>query len=396
MRMISNYKINVNSIDYKLNLFYCFYKLISRLNKNIYSEQLEICNLAQYATKSINSLGRKHAEKVDENRTCFQVDRDRIFFSKSFRKLQFKTQVFSSREGHLIRNRYIHSLQVALHSRTIARIIRVNEDLCEAIAYAHDIGHPPFGHAGETEINTLALEKGNIEFEHNTQSLRVVDYIEKRNGKKGLNLCFETAEGIIRHQTISDNPKNIPKQYIKYNSPSIESQIVNVADEIAFSIHDLYDAFQSKILTIQKQKELEMLPIWKKSGGNLGQMTHLLINDVRDHTRKNLKEIKDLVSLRSRDLVCNFSSEVENEVRQLQSYLIENVYNSAGVKEMDQKGKIIIRDLFMAFWNKPSLIFHKTNSLRINNRDKTIAVIDFISGLTDIEALNMHNKLLGP
>ncbi len=209
-------------------------------------ETIEESTLAAYASKSAQSIGRTlHGDEPDEFRTAFQRDRDRILYSKAFKDLQYKTQVFLISEGDFYRTRLTHTLEVAQHARTLARALRLNEDLCEAIAYAHDLGHAPFGHTGETTINELMKKDGG--FEHNLQSLRIVDLLEKRyNAYDGLNLCFETREGIARHSTVYDHPI-VSEEFKKYPSPTLETQIVNIADPLAYCAHDLGRCFNCRI-----------------------------------------------------------------------------------------------------------------------------------------------------
>jgi len=355
------------------------------------TEEYELKFLAPYAIKSVESKGREIKEEDDINRTCFQRDRDRIFFCSSFRKLQFKTQVFIIREGQSYRNRYIHTMQVALHSRTLARLLRVNEDLCEAIAYAHDIGHPPFGHAGEEQIKYLSRQKGNFEFEHNIQSLRIVSNLEKRDSKNGLNLCFETREGIALHRTISDKPNNIPSEFRGYKSPSIEAQIVNVADEIAFTVHDLYDALQTNIISNKGLEILKKIELWKLSSERFGKLTHILIKDVLDYSIKKLKCIQSPDEVRDSDILCDFSPDIKILLRKLQNFLFDYVYKSPIVSIMDEKGKKIIYQLFNKYWDDPNLLPDEYKS-RLDYEEKTRVIVDFLSSLTDVEAIELHRN----
>jgi dGTPase len=219
-------------------------------------EEKERKSLAAYAVKSSESIGRTlHGNEPDEQRTCFQRDRDRVLYSTAFKRLQYKTQVFVIHEGDFYRTRMTHTLEVAQHARTLARTLQVNEDLCEAIALAHDLGHTPFGHSGEEELNELMKNDGG--FDHNIQSLRIVDTLEKRYAAyDGLNLTFEVREGIARHNTPYDNPPLLP-EFQKYASPSLESQIVNQADLIAYSCHDLEDAFEAGYATLEQVDDLD-------------------------------------------------------------------------------------------------------------------------------------------
>jgi dGTP triphosphohydrolase len=218
-------------------------------------EKIEEENLAPYATKSSQSKGRTlHGDEPDDYRICFQRDRDRILYTKAFKDLQYKTQVFLISEGDFYRTRLTHTLEVAQHARTLARALGLNEDLCEAISYAHDLGHAPFGHAGEETLNEIMRNDGG--FEHNLQSLRVVDLLEKRyQGYDGLNLCYETREGIIRHETAYDNPR-VPDEFGQSLMPSLEAQIVNIADPLAYCAHDIEDALNAGYLSVREIKRL--------------------------------------------------------------------------------------------------------------------------------------------
>src|SRR4030043_892489 len=217
---------------------------------NKFREQIEDKEeqyLASYATKSKRSMGRTlHGNEDDPYRTCFQRDRDRILYSTAFKRLQYKTQVYLTHEGDFYRTRLTHTLEVVQHAKTFARVFRANEDLCEAIALAHDLGHAPFGHAGENTLNEIMKDYGG--FEHNFQSLRIVDLLEKRYLQyDGLNLCFETREGLARHSTHYDSPK-IPREFKAYPFPSIEAQIVNISDPLAFCAHDLEDGLAAGLI----------------------------------------------------------------------------------------------------------------------------------------------------
>ena len=222
-------------------------------------EELENQKLADYAAKCSVSIGRTlHGPEEDEYRTCFQRDRDRILYSRYFKDLQYKTQVFRIVEGDFYRTRLTHTLEVAQHARTLSRALRLNEDLCEAIALAHDLGHAPFGHTGEETLNEILQDDGG--FEHNLQSLRIVDELEKRYDRyDGLNLCYETREGIARHTTTYDNPK-VPAEFQRFSRPSLEAQIVNIADPLAYCAHDLEDALNAGYLHFEDVETL-----WEKN-----------------------------------------------------------------------------------------------------------------------------------
>src|SRR4030042_1602807 len=214
-------------------------------------EKIENENLAAYATKSSQSIGRTlHGPEEDDYRTSFQRDRDRVLHSRYFKDLQYKTQVFRISEGDFYRTRLTHTLEVAQHARTLSRAIKLNEDLCEAIALAHDLGHTPFGHIGEETLNEILKEDGGLR--HNLQSLKIVDQLERRYDRyDGLNLCYETREGIAMHTTTYDNPR-IPDEFKRFPRPSLEAQIVNIADPLAYCAHDLEDALNARYLQFEE------------------------------------------------------------------------------------------------------------------------------------------------
>ena len=229
------------------------------------SEDIERQVLAPYASLSAASRGRRHSEEPDEYRTAFQRDRDRILYSTAFRRLQYKTQVYVIHEGDAYRTRLTHTLEVMQHARTLARVLRANEDLTEAIALGHDLGHAPFGHGGEEELNRLLAAQGG--FEHNRQSLRLVDLLERRyQAFPGLNLSFEVREGLARHATVYDQPA-LAEEFAATPYPALECQIVNVADQLAFCAHDLDDALRSGLLTLENLQEAGLRPRGADSGG---------------------------------------------------------------------------------------------------------------------------------
>ncbi|MCJ7833317.1 MAG: dNTP triphosphohydrolase, partial [Deltaproteobacteria bacterium] len=330
-------------------------------------EAIEESTLAAYASKSAKSIGRTlHGDEPDEFRTAFQRDRDRILYSKAFKDLQYKTQVFLISEGDFYRTRLTHTLEVAQHARTLARAIRLNEDLCEAIAYAHDLGHAPFGHTGETTLNELMKREGG--FEHNLQSLRIVDLVEKRyKAYDGLNLCFETREGIARHSTVYDHPM-VPEEFRKYPSPTLEAQTVNIADPLAYCAHDLEDALNAGYLSVNdiiKMKNPLVDRVLKKCGDRypgfndadtiirarllvrtLIEKTNIM---VIEQTRKNLRrlKIKTLQDVRKAKIpIVTAPSQDWENFNQLKNFLFENVYKRPQVCIMNEKGRMIISRIF--------------------------------------------------
>jgi dGTPase len=386
-------------------------------------EQLEViedATLAAYASKSAKSIGRTlHGDEPDEFRTAFQRDRDRILYSRAFKDLQYKTQVFLISEGDFYRTRLTHTLEVAQHARTLARAIRLNEDLCEAIAYAHDLGHAPFGHTGETTLNELMKKEGG--FEHNLQSLRIVDLVEKRyKAYDGLNLCFETREGIARHSTVYDHPL-VPEEFRKYPSPTLEAQIVNIADPLAYCAHDLEDALNAGYLSMNDIPKMEnplVNRVLKKCGDRYPGfndadtiirsrlLVRTLIEEtnimVIEQTRKNLRhlKIKTLQDVRKAKvpIVTAPSQDWEN-FNQLKGFLFENVYRRPQVCIMNEKGRMIISRIFHHLEEKPDMLpeafkfrFKRTKSKKARLR----VIADYISGMTDRYAMDLYQMMFEP
>ena len=352
-------------------------------------------------------------------RTAFQRDRDRILYSKAFKDLQYKTQVFLISEGDFYRTRLTHTLEVAQHARTLARAIRLNEDLCEAIAYAHDLGHAPFGHTGEITLNELMKKEGG--FEHNLQSLRIVDLVEKRyKAYDGLNLCFETREGIARHSTIYDQPM-VPEEFRKYPSPTLEAQIVNIADPLAYCAHDLEDALNAGYLSmndIPKMENLLVDRVLKKCGdrypGFNGADTiiqsRLLVRTlieetnimVIEQTRRNLHllKIKTLQDVRKAKIpIVTAPSQDWENFNQLKNFLFENVYRRPQVCIMNEKGRMIISRIFHHLEEKPDMLptAFKFRFKRARNKQARLRVIaDYISGMTDRYAMDLYQMMFEP
>jgi dGTPase len=383
-------------------------------------EAIEISNLAPYASKSAQIIGRTlHGNELDEFRTAFQRDRDRILYSKAFRDLQYKTQVFLITEGDFYRTRLTHTLEVAQHARTLARALRLNEDLCEAIAYAHDLGHAPFGHTGETTLNELMKKEGG--FEHNLQSLRIVDLLEKRyKTYDGLNLCFETREGIARHFTVYDHPA-VPKEFNKYPSPTLETQIVNIADPLAYCAHDLEDALNAGYLSINYIQDMrnplvdrvvnkcrERYPGFDGTGTIIRArlLVRTLIEEtnimVIKQTHENLRrmKIKTLQDVRSKKLpVVTAPDRDWRHFNQLKKFLFDNVYNRPQVCIMNEKGRLILSRIFHHLEEKPEMLpgvyksrFSQTRQKKTRRR----VIADYLSGMTDRYAMDLFQMMFEP
>ena len=366
--------------------------------------------LSPLGARSSGTRGRKYPESPHEYRTEFQRDRERIIHSRAFRRLEYKTQVFVNHEGDHYRTRLTHSIEVAQIARSIARALRLNEDLAESIALAHDLGHTPFGHTGEHVLNELLNGRGG--FEHNRQSLRVVELLEKRyNGFPGLNLTWETREGIIKHSTYYDHPE--VSVYAPEEQPSLEAQIIDFADEIAYNNHDLDDGIASRILDLE---EVMSLKIWRMACSRAGigdelqrdrklmvstvirTMINLLATDFIDTLRKNAERLAidsyDMVR-RCSEKPVGFSPEVEEANRELKLFLKKNLYRNYRVVRMGIKAEKVIRDLFNLYMDHPNALpkeyFERAETDGI---ERTIA--DYIAGMTDRYALEEHQKLTDP
>ena len=368
--------------------------------------------LAAYASRSEQSRGRRHAEPAPTNRSEFQRDRDRIVHAGAFRRLEYKTQVFINHEGDLFRTRLTHSLEVAQIARVLARSLRLNEDLTEAIALAHDLGHTPFGHAGQDELNAcmreFAPETGG--FEHNLQSLRVIDELEERYAAfNGLNLCFETREGVLKHCSLSHARLlgDVGQRFIDRTQPSLEAQLANLADEIAYNNHDIDDGLRSGLLTIE---QLQTVPIFARHYAAMLQkwpalnerrivsetirsMINTLITDVTQTTQANLRVASpaDADAARRCGALVAFSPSVRAEADALKKFLFENLYRHYKVMRMTNKARRIVRELFDAFVHEPRLLPPDYRHEQASTQARAIA--DYIAGMTDRYAIREHHRL---
>ena len=372
-------------------------------------EKKEAKELSPLAALNSLSRGRQHPEEEHEYRLAFQRDRDRIVHCSAFRRMEYKTQVFFYHEGDYFRTRLTHSLEVAQISRSVALALNLNETLAEALALAHDLGHTPFGHAGEKTIDLLMKDHGG--FEHNIQALRVVDLLEYRYPQfPGLNLTWEVREGIAKHSTEYDRPET---NEFGDSQPTLESQIVELADEIAYNNHDLDDGLTSKMIG---RKQLENVSIWKKvtdeilrdtpsiSGTMLKhaairRIINWQVGDLISNISMQLEEmgIQDRDALRAADRrVAEFSEEMTDLNRELKAFLMENLYSHYRVIRMSEKAQRIITDLFEAYLDKPrQLPPHVFAKIR-NDESVERVVCDYIAGMTDKFALDEHKKLFDP
>jgi dGTPase len=371
-------------------------------------EEIEDKSLAPYGMRSKNSKGRAYLDNEPEYRTSFQRDRDRIVHTTAFRRLEYKTQVFINYEGDYYRTRLTHTLEVAQIGRTIARALGGNEDLIEAICLAHDLGHSAFGHAGEMVLARLMKEHGG--FDHNRQSLRIVTDLEQRYPEfPGLNLTWEVREGMVKHESeydISDAADYNPE--LRGN---LETQIANVADELAYSAHDLDDGLRSGMLT---PRMLEGISLWeilidqiKWRGPEMEEMArHKLIRqliglEVTDLATTTDARLKDSGAQSPLDLqklsynVIGFSEEMSRRNRELKDFLYNKMYRHYRVVRMQVKAERIIEELFNAYCREPSILPEEFQTI-INQRGLERTVCDYIAGMTDRYAIEEYQKLFNP
>jgi len=364
--------------------------------------------LASYAADPTQSQGRHFDEPASATRNAFQRDRDRIVHSTAFRRLEYKTQVFVNHEGDLFRTRLTHSLEVAQLARGIARTLNLHEDLTEAIALAHDLGHTPFGHAGQDALNECMRDFGG--FEHNLQSLRVVDKLELRYADfDGLNLTFEVREGILKHCAIK-NAKllgDVGKRFLDKTSPSLEAQLTNYADEIAYNNHDIDDGLRSGLITIDQLSKVELfahnLALVKTKYPKLEQkrlihetvrrMINTLVVDLCTHSAKNIEQHQpeSISDIRQLPQLIGFSSSVAEQNLKLKQFLRKNLYHHYKVNRMSAKAARIVRELFVGFFENIGLLPNEFQAYA--EIDKARAVADYIAGMTDRFAIREHRKL---
>jgi dGTPase len=370
-------------------------------------EEVEEKTLAPYAVFSSKSKGRVYPEPPPKYRTQFMRDRDRIIHSTAFRRSEYKTQVFVNHEGDYYRTRLTHALEVQQIARTIAKALALNESLTEAISLAHDLGHTPFGHAGEMKLNELMSHHGG--FEHNVQGLRVVDILEhKYSAFRGLNLCYETREGIIKHETDYDSASFIGSEFSRNRSPSLEGQIANLADEIAYNAHDLDDGLKSDYIKLEQLKEVSLWNnIYKKTARKsdweeriymaIRNFIELEVSDVIETSLQNIKKnkIKSLKDVYSKSPVIKFSKELEIKNRELKDFLNQNLYQYYKVIKMQEKSKRIIEVLFSIYIKETNQLppqFRKT----IPEFGKERVICDYIAGMTDRFAQYEYERLFFP
>ncbi len=363
--------------------------------------------LAPYAV-STSVLGRRAAESAPTGRSEFQRDRDRIIHSGAFRRLEYKTQVFVNHEGDLFRTRLTHSIEVAQIGRSIARRMALNEDLVEAISLAHDLGHTPFGHAGQEALNACMKDHGG--FEHNLQSLRVVDVLEERYAAfDGLNLCFETREGILKHCSPEHAAQlgAVGERFMKDQRPSLEAQIANLADEIAYNNHDVDDGLRSGLLTLEQLSSVRLfsrhleevratypeLAERRVVHETIRRMINTLVTDLISQTEHNIQMAmpKSVDEVRAARPLVAFSDEMLELNRELKSFLRIHLYRHYRVMRMSAKARRIIGDLFQAFMDDPRLLPPQFATQAEAARPRAIA--DYIAGMTDRYSIREHRRI---
>lgn len=374
-------------------------------------ENLEAKTLASYAMKSRDSRGRMFAEKEHAYRTAFQRDRDRIIHSTAFRRLEYKTQVFVNHEGDYYRTRLTHSLEASQIARTIAHALRLNGDLVETITLAHDLGHTPFGHAGEDELRELM--KNHEGFDHNLQSLRVVDYLEERYPDfHGLNLTYESRIGLFKHpELVKEAEKRGMGKFEDFQSPLLESQVVDLADEIAYDNHDVDDGLTSGLIS---ESDLDQIRIWKNAKKTLKlnpkdtpqvrryQIIRSLINrEVTDLLQQSLKNIRQRKIVGTRDAMHRsdftiaFSAQLYDEREELRDFLKTRLYRHYRVVRMTDKARRFIRALFQAYLARPEQL-PPGSQARLKKEGVHRVICDYIAGMTDRYAQDEYRKFFEP
>jgi dGTPase len=368
-------------------------------------EKIEALSLAPYAMKSGESKGRQYQEEEHLYRTRFQRDRDRVIHTSAFRRLEYKTQVFVYHEGDYYRTRLTHSLEVAQIARTICKSLQLNEDLAEAVALSHDLGHPPFGHTGQNVLNRLM--KGYGGFEHNKQSLRIVKLLEKRYPEfDGLNLTWEVMEGISKHTQDADNPITSDES-VRF--PSLEAQVADFADGIAYNAHDLDDGITSELLDLD---QLRKVSLWKENEKRFDEkytgldfklkkyqvvrsIINELISDFRQATLDNLDhhQVATLHDVRHAPFrIAAFGKEVAEKNKELKQFLHKNMYSHRKVLRMEFKAELTLEGIFKAYTKMPGLLPEPVQK-NLQGASLERRICDYVSGMTDRYAINEYKNL---
>ena len=380
--------------------------------------------LAPWACDPRQSRGRRLQEAPPQSRNEHQRDRDRIVHSTGFRRLVYKTQVFINHEGDLFRTRLTHSLEVAQLGRSVARELQLNEDLVEAIALAHDLGHTPFGHAGQDSLQDCMSERGG--FEHNLQSLRVVDRLETRYAAfDGLNLSFETREGILKHCTraraqhlLVDEPEGPARRFVHGGQPSLEAQLVNLADELAYNAHDVDDGVRSGLVTLEQLHDVPLLAHWQAdvlqehpqvSGRRLlhetlRRMLSALVHDLSAATMAAVQQARQLPAsaqtacqvfdadwVRASPALACLSPALRLQCTELKRFLFRELYRHPRVTAMTERARTVVAELFAVYLDRP----HEMSGDFAASNERPRAVADYIAGMTDRFALREHHRLTG-
>ncbi len=385
--------------------------------------------LAPYACDPASTRGRRFAQAPAPTRTDYQRDRDRIVHSTAFRRLVYKTQVFLNHEGDLFRTRLTHSLEVAQLARSIARSLRLNEDLVETIALAHDLGHTPFGHAGQDALNDCMVAYGG--FEHNLQSLRVVDHLEERYPEfDGLNLTFETREGILKHCSLADareletqEPGGVGQRFLNHQQPSLEAQLCNLADEIAYNAHDIDDGVRSGLITLAQLHDVPLFESHRRQTlvdhphlqhedqtrrllfETIRRMLSAQVYDVIAATRLALDHARpaDVAAVRQSPPLVQFGTQMQGQSKSLKVFLLQSLYRHPQVMQTTGLAKQVVRDLFITYLNAPGEMpaSHQSRwqqaaaSAEEPKAQVARVVADYIAGMTDRFAAREHQRLMG-
>ncbi|MGV0961513.1 MAG: deoxyguanosinetriphosphate triphosphohydrolase [Limnohabitans sp.] len=378
-------------------------------------EILNSTGLAPWASHPSQTRGRRHAEPPAPTRNAYQRDRDRIVHSTAFRRLVYKTQVFLNHEGDLFRTRLTHSLEVAQLGRSIARALGLNEDLVEAIALAHDLGHTPFGHAGQDALHECMAEHGG--FEHNLQSLRVVDTLEERYPQfDGLNLSFETREGILKHCSLLNaqamealEPGGVARRFLERSQPSLEAQLCNLADAIAYNAHDIDDGVRSGLLSLDQMQQVPLFDHYRQQSlaehpqlrdkprrwlyESTRRMLSEQVYDVIDTTRAAIAAagVQTADEARRVGALVRFSEDMKTRSAQLKKFLFASLYRHPQVTHIMGQAQQVVRELFAAYLSQPQ----EMRAEFAARQDRHRAVADYIAGMTDRFALREHERLTG-
>jgi dGTPase len=369
--------------------------------------------LASYAAHEDNTRGRQHPEPSPNYRGEYQRDRDRVIHCAAFRRLEYKTQVFINHEGDLFRTRLTHSIEVAQIGRSAARALGLNEDLVEAVSLAHDLGHTPFGHTGQDALNDCMRAYGG--FEHNLQSLRVVDWLEERYADfPGLNLMFETREGILKHCSAKHARElgDIGRRFLEKKQPGLEAQLANVADEIAYNNHDVDDGLRSELLTVEQLRGVTLfaeqyervsqrypdLPPRRHIHETIRRMVNVVVTDFIDESRRRIQAagVRTIEDVRNQpEPLVGYSEAVQTRVLELKRFLRSELYAHPRVKEISTKAATTLQDLFRAFWHDSSLLPSQYRELgkAADEAGRARIIADYIAGMTDRYAIREHIRL---